>query len=568
MIIDNRKDVLVLIAYAVVTSLLSLAVPLAAQSLVNTIAAGIFIQPLVVLTLLLLAVLLMGGGLRLIQLWQVEILQQRIFATTSLVLAQRLPRTQAILLSKEYGPELVNRFFDVFTIQKTWAKILLDGPSSLLQVLFGLVLLAFYSPVLLGFDAVLIIAILVIFGLLGKGAVRTSIQESVRKYDMAHWLEELARCHIGIRLHAEPAYGVRVADQRAISYLEARRKHFHVIFRQSAGYFFFQALASAGILGIGGWLVINRQLTLGQLVASELVILSVLSALDKLIRLAEEAYDLLTGLDKVGHILDLPLEDLGGQQQGHSGVEQGPIEVLCKGLSFQYDSYPLLLDNFNLHVPAGGRVALVGNNGAGKTTLTTILAGLQRPMLGLASIDGIDVRDWDLAALRSRVALVSSSSEIIEGTLEENILLGREWLTYQDLRRAIDLAQLTDDILKMPNGLKTQVVSEGLNLSLGQRKAVLFARAIVSRPGLLILDEAFSGMDETTKTSLLAGLFDRRQPWTILATTHDPQVMSQVDVIHVLNAGRIVESGSLPELVSRRDSVFCQLHPEWALFRH
>ena len=561
LIVADRSDLIVLLVYTCITGLLSLAVPLAAQALVNTIAAGIFLQPLIVLSLLVLAGLLLGSILRMLKFCIVENLQQRIFARISLTLSERIAQTKASALTNEYMPELVNRFFDVITVQKSWAKLLLEVPSAILQIGVGLVLMAFYSPFLLAFDAIIIAFMIFATTILGIGGLRTSIRESVSKYRVAEWLEDIGRCQTSLKTNGILNYLVDRTDFLVLCYLGARKAHFSVLFRQALGTYFFQALASAGILAIGGWLVINRQLTLGQLVAAELVVLSVLSAVEKLIRSCDTFYDLLTGLDKVGHILDLPMERLTGLEVSHEGEGLG---LNLREVRFSYDGRSEILSGLNLQISSGAKVSLVGASGAGKTTIAMLLCGLHEPSHGTVEVGGYDLRDIELASLRRTVGFVADANEIFEGTIEDNITLGRSFVTHQDVRWALDVAQFNDDLVKMPDGIKTMLVSGGRNLSRGQVQRLLIARAIAERPRLLVLDEAFTGIDERTKLKIIEALFAAELPWTVLDISHDAEVVMRSSKVYVLAGGKIVEFGTPADLSWRNESEFSTLFPDLA----
>jgi len=559
MLHEDRSELLILFAYIVVTGLFALAVPLAAQALVNTIAAGFSLQPLIVLTLMVLGGLLFAGCLRLLQLSIVETLQQRVFARVALQLAFRLPRVRQAALSGAYAPELVNRFFDVLTIQKTFSKLLLDGVAAALQAAIGLVLVAFYSPLLLGFAIFILASFIFISVGLGYGGLRTSIQESIQKYRVADWLEELARCQTSFKMNGGGSFLMDRADALVLAYLTARRSHFVVVFRQAVGNYLFQALASAGTLGIGGWLVINRQLTLGQLVAAELVVVSVLAALDKLIKQAEQVYDLLTALDKIGHVTDLPLE----REDGRPLPDGGPgARVRCRGVRFSYRPGAEVLSGLDLDLAPGERVSLVGVSGAGKSTLASLLCGIDEPSHGTVEVDGLDVRAASLAGLRHRVSLVSDNHEIFAGTLEENIVVGRPHVTHEAVRWALEVSHLEEDVALMPQGTKTMLVSGGRNLSHGQAQRLQIARAIVDRPQLLILDEAFTGIDEKTKLRILDALYAPEHGWTLIDISHDAEVVMRSSVVHVLSQGRILESGSPEALVAQGRVEFTSLFPD------
>lgn len=556
LITGHKKILLVLLSYTFMTGLLSLAVPLAAQSLVNTIAAGMFIQPLVILTGLLFTGLIITGILRVLKLSLVETIQQQTFAEVALKLGRRIPRIQHEVLADEYMPELVNRFFDVMIIQKSWAKILLDVPAAFLQVLTGLILMAFYSPILLAFDIVIIICLVfIIFGL-GRGGVTTSIGESNEKYRVAEWLEELARCETSFKMCSIPVYLMRRTDQLVASYIKARRNHFAVLLRQALGSYIFQAFASAGILGIGGFLVIERQLTLGQLVAAEIIVVVVLAAVEKLIRSIEVYFDLVTGLHKVGHVIDLPTErhhglDIDWQHEG--------VDLTVTGIHFAYHHQRALFDNLSFHVESGERFALVGKSGTGKSTLASLITRLQSHSHGTIQLNKIDVNDIALKNLRKHVALVSDANEIFEGTIEENITLGRDFVSYTDVIWALSLTQLDKDIANFPDGLKTLLVSSGRNLSRGQMQRILIARAIVERPQLLILDEAFTGIDEARKLNIMRSIFDKSNDWTVINISHDIQTILECDSVSVLAESRIIETGDPRILIDRESSHFANL---------
>jgi ATP-binding cassette subfamily B protein len=561
LLVADKRDLVVLVVYTLVTGLVSLAVPLAAQALVNTIAAGIFLQPLVVLSFLVLGGLLFASALRMIMLCLVENLQQRIFARITLQLSERLPAIKTSALNKEYMPELINRFFDVMNVEKSWGKLLMDVPASILQVLIGLILMAFYSPLLLAFDLIILLFIGFAVAVLGLGGLRTSIQESVIKYRVAEWLEDMGRCLTSMKTNGSTNYLLQRTDNLTLKYITARRAHFAVLFRQAFGTYFFQALASAGILAIGGWLVINRQLTLGQLVAAELVVLNVLSALEKLIRNCDTFYDLLTGLDKVGHLSDLPVERKGGICLPHS--DRG-LTIQCRSLRFSYDSDIDVIKGMSLLIDSGERASLVGASGAGKTTLASLITGLQEPSHGTVEVGGLDIRDLDLVSLRRQVGFVGDANEIFEGTIEDNISMGRPGVTHRDIRWALEVAQFSDDLIAMPDGIKTLLVSSGRNLSRGQVQRILIARAIVGHPRLLILDEAFTGIDERTKLKIIDELFSPRHQWTVFDISHDAEVVMRSDKIYVLRDGVICESASPADLAWRNESEFSTLFPDLA----
>lgn len=555
----ERSDIIAIVLYILMAGLLSLAVPLASQALVNTIAAGVFIQPLVVLTGLLLLGLLMAGFMKLMQFSIVELIQQRIFARVATRLANHLPRITHLSLGEHYAPELVNRFFDVVTIQKTLSKLLLNFPTALLQAILGLLLMGIYSPLLLGFDIFVLLAVAFIIFVVGRNGLKNSLVESKQKYKVAGWLEDIARCQVSLKIDGEPDFLLKKTDELVVGYIHDRRAHFKVLFRQAIGNYLFQAIASAGVLAIGGWLVINRQLTLGQLVASEIVVVSVLMAFQKIILDLDEVYDLLTALDKVGHLLDMPTESDSGSELQAQTVGLG---LVCKDVTFGYSPSRLILNGLNLTLQPGDKVSLVGASGVGKSTLAALLCGLLPAQSGSIEMNGMDVRYLQLSSLRRSVALVGDSNDVFEGSIYDNVALGRSHVTLQDIQWALEMTLMAEDVRRLPEGLETQLVSTGKNLSRGQIQRLMVARAIVDKPNLLILDEAFTGLDENIKLGILDNMFASTMPWTIIDISHDAEVVVRADSIFVMSAGAIVQEGSPKQLARQLQNEFSRLFPD------
>ncbi len=556
----ERSDMFVLLTYTIVVFMLSLLVPLTTQSLVNNIAMGIQPTQIVILALLLFLGLGLAGGMQLLQLALVESVQQRIFATTALRISDTLARVSAFALRKEYAPELVNRFFDVLTVQKTLSKLTVDGLTAIVQITLGLVLLGFYNPTLLLIDFLLLTGLISATILMGWGGLRTSLKESKAKYAVADWLEDIARCHISLKVHGFRDFLQKQADLRISEYVKNRRKHFKVTIRQVGTFYAFQAIVQAGALAGGGFQVLSGNLTLGQLVAAQIIIAQVLASMEKLTRQADLFFDLLTGLDKVGHVTDLQTERTGGGILPYP-TEPSGAEVVCRSVRFSYLPEIPILTGLSMHLPAGARVSLVGASGAGKSTLGALLCGLEKTTHGTVEIDGAELSTLCLDSIRRHISMIGYDNELFDGTIEQNIVVGRQFLTPQDVRWALDMAQLSDDIALMENGLSTHVISGGKNLSRGQIQRILIARAIVAHPRLLILDEAFTGIDERSTMKILDAIFDQSNHWTIIDISHDAAVIQRTDIVYVLADGQILETGLLHELAGDPSGEFSLLFP-------
>ena len=521
----ERHDIGIVVVFAVGVGFLTLATPVAVQSLVNFVSFGGMVQPLVVLGLLLLACLSLAAAMRAFKAYVVELLQRRLFVRVVTDLGHRLPRVRAEAFDREHGPELVNRFFDVLTVQKVGATLLLDAVTVVLQAGIGLLILAFYHPFLLAFDVVLLLAFAVILFGLGRGAVRTAIDESKAKYDVAGSLEEIARNPMTFKQAGGPDLARARADALAVRYVDARRQHFRVVLRQAVASLALQAAAATGLLTIGGWLVIEGQLTLGQLVAAELIVAVVLASFTKIGRKLESFYDLLAAVDKLGHLLDLPLERSAGEARQPAA---GGAALTARRVGYAYGPGHVALSDLSLTLRPGERVCLVGGNGSGKSTLADLLCGVRAPTAGSIELDGVDVREISLASLRQHVAVVTGI-EIIEGTVEENVRMSRPDVSADDARAALAAVGLLDEVRSMPDGLQTRLSATGGPLSYGQARLVMLARAMAGRPRLLVLDDVLDDLDARSRARVSAALLARRAGWTLIVLTHSDGVFGGAD---------------------------------------
>ena len=525
----DHADLWLILGLALGSGLLALASPVAVQALVNTVAMRGMGQPLLVLSTILFFLLAFAGAVHVLQSYLVEIVQRRIFVRLATDLAYRLTRVHSDAYEHHHGPELVNRFFDVLTVQKAGSSLLLEGLGTAVQTLIGLIVLAFYHPFLLAYDVVLLLAIVFIIFVLGRGGVVTSIQESLSKYALVAWLEIIAGNMQTFKFNGGPEFAVKRTDTLALDYLTAKRKHYRIMLRQIIGSVTLYAVASTALLAIGGYLVIEGHLTLGQLVAAELIVSAVLVSLIKFGKHLEGYYDLMAGADKIGHLLDLPLE----REQGVKPVMAGPVSLAAHDLSSGFGSKRPLFSNFNLLVQPGEKVGLFGGHGSGKSTLAALLCGLRQPGKGRIEINGVDLGNLRLEALRNRIAMVGRA-EFFQDSLLENVRLGRPELSQDEIKQALDAVGLLDEIASLSeDGLDTDISPSGAPLSAAQGLLLLMARAIAGRPALLILDGTLDEMDDAVLRRIVPVLFAVDAPWTLLVLTASPKVAAL--------CGRVVE---------------------------
>ncbi|MEP7365839.1 MAG: ABC transporter ATP-binding protein [Acidobacteriota bacterium] len=532
----ETSDLIVTVVFSAVIGLLTLAVPVATQSIVNTVAFGNLVQPLVVLSLVVLALLGVSAVMQTMRFYVVELLQRRVFVRISSDSANRLLRARTDQLELHHGPEIVNRFLEVVTLQKAGATLLVDGLSVLMQTVVGAILLAVYHPWLLAFDLILLGSILVVIFPFGRGAVRSAIEESAAKYDLVAWLEEIARHPTVFRGRGAMEFALRRANALVEQYLLHRRVHFRILLRQVSGSWALYALASASLLGVGGWLVVARQLTLGQLIAAELVVALVVSGFSKLGKHLETYYDLLAAMDKLGYLTDLPLEE--------SGTEKPRVNDEPARLEVNSVEWNGVLQGAALQLEPGERVALCGDSGSGKSTLFDIVCRYREPGSGAVRINGQDTRITRIEELREHVTLVRGV-EVFQGTIMANVSMGREVCDSIRVREALESAGLLQELEAMPAGLNTPLATGGRPLSGGQAVRLMLARAFAGRPRLLLIDESLDWLDDAAgRDQALQTVFDPKAPWTLLVATNRPDIAARCGRVMRLSGGALIEDGA------------------------
>lgn len=526
------SDVWIVLIFSLVVGLLTLAIPVAVEALVNTVAFGQFLQPVVILSLILFTFLVFAAVLRALQVFVVEIIQRRMFARVAGVLAWRLPRVRQDACDEHSLRELSNRFFDIATVQKTAAMLLLDGVSILLGAFVGMSVLAFYHPWLLGFDIVLVCLVAFAIFVLGRGAVPSAIEESKAKYATASWFEQIASAPIAFKTTGGTGLALARADRLVSSYLLRRSIHFRVVMRQSLFALVLQALASTVLLGLGGWLVIQGQLTLGQLVASELIVTIIVGSFAKLGKHMESYYDLVASLDKIGHLLDLPVErhDRTAMLVGNSAAS-----VTVDNVSYSYEGHAAhpALKHCSMEIAAGASVALTGPAGSGKSTLLDLLYGLRTPSDGTILIDGYDLRDVGLDSLRAGTALVRGA-QVFEGSLLENLLIGRTDIADREVRQALEDVDLLDEVQALPGGRNAQLTETGAPLSSRQVARLALARALLGNPRLLMIDGLLDVLTDDEQELIWERL--RGRDMTIILVTGRKSLASRCDRVVELKA--------------------------------
>jgi len=526
----ERRILALIFSYSLTIGLFSLIVPLTVQELVNTFAFAI--QPITIVTLagVMVAGLMFVGAFRALQYYAVEVLERRIFARVALGLAQQLPQLQLL----GFKPRYANYFMETVFMQRALSVLLVDLINVIVGGAVGTTLLVFYHPYFLLYNALLMAGFTVVVFLMSHGGLKATIDMSHAKYDTLHWLQEISFNLLHFKATDSQAILMGRTDELVHAYVETRQTRFGILIRQYLGSVGWQAVAHSGLLAMAGWLLSIGQLTLGQLVAAEVVVSALLLSFDAVVKRMGHIYYFLTGLNELDFLFSLPKDQASVTL---SVPLPDPtihgIRVTCKDLAVIHPGMPPIFEQFNLEVTPGEKIGVYASTAAAKTALARVLAGLEAPTGGVLRYNGVDLRHLDLQAInRCRGFMIDSQLSLFEGTIEDNIVLGRSYIPYSDVRWALRFTELEEDVDAFPQGLNTHIThirAPGKILAPTHIMRILLARAILARPQILIFDGIIHNMQPAMRETVLRRLCSKDEPWSVIFVSNDPNLTPHVD---------------------------------------
>lgn len=538
----DSKEIGYIYIYAAFNGLVYLSVPLGIQAIINFIQAGQVSTSWLILVFLVMTGIGITGFLQLMQLHITENIQQKIFTRAAFEFAYRIPRIRLDALYNYYAPELTNRFFDTLTVQKGFSKLLLDFSTAVLQVIFGLILLALYHPFFILFGLVLILLVYTIFWLTGRRGLETSLHESKYKYKVAHWLEELARLNQTFKLAGENELTLGKTDMLTSKYLSSRKSHFKILVQQYKMLIAFKIIVAAGLLLIGGLLVIKQQMNIGQFVAAEIIILLIINSVEKIVISLDTIYDVLTALEKIGQVTDLELENTDGLNiDTQNGLG---IKIELKGLNYTYpDSSKKIITDLNMMINAGEKVVITGTNGSGKSTLLYIISGLYEQQSGALLYNDLPIGNLNINSLRSIMGTCLSNELLFDGNIIDNITMGRKNISFEDIEWVTEKLKLKEYIKSLPKGYHTHLNPGNDKMPSSIAQKIFLARSIVIKPKLLLLENVFKSIDQEDKTAIIDFILDQTNKWTVIAVSADNYLLSKCDKIMLFRKNQNLKIG-------------------------
>jgi ABC-type bacteriocin/lantibiotic exporter with double-glycine peptidase domain len=535
----EKSLVFTIYIYAVFAGLISLSLPLGIQAIINLIMGGQVSTSWIILVVLVIFGIIANGYLQVRQLTVNEVLQQKIFSRASFEFAYRIPRLKIDQIKQQYLPELINRFFDTMSVQKGLSKILIDFSTAFFQIVFGLILISFYHPFFIIFSFFLIVLIFLIVRLTGPRGLKTSLVESKHKYKTAHWLEELARNVESFKMAGDSTLPLEKNDEHTNEYINARKSHFKIIINQFSLMIGFKAVVAAGLLLIGGILVIEQQMNIGQFVAAEIIVILIINSVEKIIFTIEAVYDVLTSVEKIAAVTDLPLEEyLSGNkpftQQDGMGIRLKNVHYADK------DSGHIFLNDINLDIKSGEKIAIAGSANAGKAILLQFICGWYSDFEGNILYNNTSLQEMKLSDIRRQIGDCMTTGSIFQGTIEENISIGSPMSSFEELKKAADITGLSEYLESTKEGYQMILYPGDKAFPKKVQQQILWTRGIIGNKSLVLWEDVFGTTSKDEKMKFIDYLIDRSNDKTILMVSNDMRILEKCDRVIGMENGVIV----------------------------
>jgi len=531
----EKEEISAIYFYAIISGLVQLSLPMGIQSIIGFVLGGAISTSLILLIVFVIAGVFVAGLLQVNQMKIIEKIQQQLFVRYSFQYAHTIPNLSLKDVDGYYLPELVNRFFDTVSLQKGISKLLLDVPAATIQIIFGLTLLSFYHPVFIFFGMTLLLVLYLILRATGNKGIQTSIEESNYKYKVAGYLEELARVVTTLKFSRGNRLHINRTDEHTAGYLKSRTAHFRILVFQYWTLIGFKVVITSAMLIIGSILLVNQQLNIGQFIAAEIVILMVISSVEKLIINLDKVYDVLTSVEKITKLTEKPVEQTGSIPLDTS---EG-ISVTARNLSFSYQEGRQVLRQVSFEIGAGEKVCLQGSYSSGKSTLLRLLTGVYPITEGSLYINEIPVNSYDISSLRSNSAIMLHLQDIFQGSLRDNICMGDDTVSIAQMEKLASLVGLKPFINSQREGYDTMLHPAGQHLSGRVIRKILLMRALVHRPKLLLLEEPWLGLEEMYRQRIQNYLLQELPDTTVIVVSNDQEFGRQCDKTIVLKEGSV-----------------------------
>ena len=529
MLLKLERSILGIIAsYAVAIGFFLLCVPIAVQELVSTFSFAM--EPRMIFTLALFVASSLTGvaAFRVLQARAVETFQQRIYTRIAIGFTRLLPR----LRDDTFATPQAYRFMEADLLTRALVAMVADLFNVAVVGTIGVTMLILFHPFFVLYILVLILGFVGLLTLFGRGGFFITLEMSRLHYDIFGWIQNIAHNLPHLRAAGDSPYLLERTDTLTRLYARIRQRRSDTLTgRQYKAAALWQVAGHSGLLITAGLLVADGQLTVGQFAAAEVLVGNLLINMDTLARRMVAMFFTFVSCREMAAVFSLPTEEDGAKEDVPAAqFGAAGIHLTCRNLTYTGPDGTPIFENVSLDVAPGEKVAILCNTNNAKTALAKVLAGLHPSASGFVRYNDMNLIEVKRDSIsRVRGLVLDSHPTLLDGTLEDNITLGRPTIDYQDLQWALRFVELDHDIDALPQGLNTRVSSLETNLSMSQILRLLVARAIVIRPQLLIFDGTLHNMLPATREVLLRRLCAKDEPWSVIFLSNDPNFSAFVD---------------------------------------
>jgi ABC-type bacteriocin/lantibiotic exporter with double-glycine peptidase domain len=528
----EKRNIRFLYIYAILAGAISLIVPLGIQAIIGLVLAGKLSSSWFILIVLITLAILLSGLTGLAQLSILESIQSKLFVRTAFDFSQKLASSTKLIKKYHSLIELSEKFLDIITVQKSFSKLLLSFTTSLLEILFGIILLAIYHPAFLIFGFTLIVLVAIVLRTTYNRGVQSARSESNYKFKTAFWLTEIAQNRVTFNLKQEQNFHLKKTDEYLQGYVSSRQLHFRVLYNQAAIAIGMKVVLTMAMLFLGSFLLVREDISLGQFLASEILIISLVDAVGKLVISVEAVYDAGIALEKLGAVTDATLDTKEDQISLNETTAEAPSVTLVERKS----------GKSIIEIQAGQKIGICGLPGTGRTRiLKTIIGDLETEFA--SQLNHIPVENISGTKLGSITGICLQGSHIFEGTLAQNIVLGNE----PDLTELTNLSKtlnLHGFVSSLPGGFNHEFESEsGIPNNIARK--IPLARALYHTPPLILIDDVWSVFTKQELKNIWNHIKNTKS--TVIFISNQIPVLAHADTCLFLDENGLQELGKVNE---------------------
>lgn len=534
LIMTDKRDAGSVYFFAIAGGLISLTLPLGIQTIISFVMAAKLSTSIVILIAIVIIGVFLNGLMQVRQIQVIERIRQKVFTRYSLEFSYRIPQISQQQMDDYYLPEVVNRFFDIPALAKSLEKIMLDIPASVIQIVFGLVILSFYHPVFIAFGAFVFVALIIIIRITSPRGFETNLISSNYKYETAGWLEEMARAIKTFKYSKGASLHMKKTDELIGNYLQSRTAHFKILTLQFWSLIIFKILIVASMLIAGTWLLLDQQINVGQFIAADIIIILIISSVEKLISSLDAVYDSLSSIEKISKIVDIKIEETGNLAfEAVNGCR-----INFKGVGFKYPNDSVALKEINFIAGNNEIICFKGESGSGRSTVLRLLTGAYSGFTGSILLNNIPIKNYLLKDLRLNTGTLLADQDIFRGSILENLTMGNEKITINDVTYLAEKTGLASFIASEEKGYDTLLDPTAKRKSKHIKQKIKLIRSLAGKPPLLLLEDPLIDLSFEEKQNVMNYLKNESNA-TIIMISNDKLAHENSDKVYLLVEGNI-----------------------------